>query len=88
MGKKYLSYYEEWAKEGRMPNSGLCQIFGYDPLFTLMTPSEEDFEEMENKRLPTIFWGKGDYDDRWINGGFSPLRQNIVLFMAAMNGEL
>lgn len=86
--KKYLPFYYEWIKTGKMSDDGLCYIFGQDYLFKLFIPNPEEELELERNLLPTIFWGKGTIDGLYNGGGFSPLRQNIVLLMAAMNNEL
>lgn len=84
--KKYLSLYEKWMKAGKMPKAGLCYIFKYDSLFKMMEPTFIDGINLAKESLPVTFWGKGSWQYR--HGAFSPLRQNIVLFMAAMNNEL
>lgn len=95
--KKYLPLYKTWVKAGELPEDGLCNCFGLclsedeyelDPeheLFPLMYP-----EETSNP--PSGYWGCGP-EEQMIDGNnwnkeFTPLRQNIVLLMAAMNGEL
>lgn len=89
--KKYLSLYYEWTAKGEIPyveakrtEGGLCSIFPGNKKFNKLQPDEYD---------NCGYWGYGkiitrstsDYD---IARKFTPLRQNIVLFMAAMNGEL
>lgn len=82
--KKYLPLYEKWMETGRIPCvvgvetiGGLCSIFHDDKLFKLMEPVP----------YKAGYWGDDvnygcDYDT------FTPLRQTIVLFLAAMAGEL
>ena len=96
--KKYLPLYEKWMETGNLPEWGLCNCFGKwlvieekwkynDKLFPLFV------EEMHRK---DEFWAFEDDDDvsyvlepaEIVGRQFSPLRQNIVLLMAAMNGEL
>lgn len=91
--KKYLDLYYEWMELG-LPGSGLCNIFGYmqgmDELFDLMRPENDELETSP----AWGYWGmdgEGDFenDDNIRNGSdFTPLRQNIVLLMAAMANEL
>jgi len=95
--KKYLPLYEKWMKTGQLPECGLCNCFGecitddeyfLDPshqLFKLMYPEDIEMPQSE-------YWGRGPIEElvdiEKIHNEFTPLRQNIVLLMAAMNGEL
>lgn len=77
-------------KTGRLPNWGLCTCFDDDvQLFSPYNDSE----------LDSYYWAYGsDYADQSefisskqidaVHHDFTPLRQTIVLFMAAMSGEL
>lgn len=85
MEKRYLKFYFEWVEDGVLPHgNGLCQLFNGDEFFDLIDP---EFGDMNS------YWGCDDYE-RGSNyrsetaNVFGPLRQNIVLLMAAMNGEL
>lgn len=82
--KKYLPLYYEWSKARKLPNqNGLCGEFGRaqsgnwsfeeNPLFLLLVPDGAE---------KWSYWAGG------IGVRFNPLRQNIVLLMAALNGEL
>lgn len=88
--KKYLPLYYEWLKTGRLPErdntSGLCTFLGSDFKHYFPDPNKK-----------TGFWGYDakEYEDRdeyvaWYDFAtkFTPLRQTIVLFMAALNDEL
>jgi hypothetical protein len=87
---KYLDFYKECMEDGVVPGcNGLCNSpIGCDPLFSLVSPSYEDIDC--DADLEYGYWGydgsKGNQDDR--DREFSPLRQNIVLLMAALNDEL
>ena len=78
---KYLKFYKECLRYGFMPNPGLCYTFRYDPLFQLIDPERGEM---------ISYWGHDGDDDseHIIRFEFTPLRQNIVLLMAAMNNEL
>lgn len=84
---KYLELYEKWAADDfLMPVTGLCFAFGGDRLFERMEPTGKDYDDIDLERDHCGYWGSGESGSlRW---QFTPLRQNIVLFMAAMNGEL
>jgi len=84
---KYLEFYKKCMKTGRMPNGrGLCREFGHEELFLLMEPAYTDDVRLQNNRMSTIYWASDSIQCHL--GLFTPLRQNIVLFMAAMNDEL
>ncbi len=90
--KKYLEFYEKCMVTGELPNrKGLCNEFGY----------RYGSDEKENPDLNVFYPPAGEYTTYWGFGldlignnthkesiAFTPLRQTIVLFMAAMNGEL
>lgn len=80
---KYLKLYKIILKNGVMPCSGLCpsvyEVCGNDALIqfiNIMRPkSASGFE----------FWASTSDRDYY---HFNPLRQNLLLLMAAMNNEL
>lgn len=80
---KHLKFYYESMNDDIMPFSGLCNcvVQGYldRETFYLMEP--------ENMRGSMAYWASGD-KDRSYQHIFTPLRQTIVLFMAAINNEL
>ena len=77
---------------------GLCQAaecFLIDgELLDLFQPSIDEVSKLENLHMAAGFWGSEmtieevfkNPDDCYY--AFTPLRQTVVLFMAAMNGEL
>jgi hypothetical protein len=85
---KYLKFYMKCMETGSLPENwddiiapvgGLCSVFYHDRLFKLFSP------------YPWGWVGEGyvfadDCADRIF--GFGGERQNVVLFMAAMNNEL
>lgn len=82
--KKYLPLYYKWCKKGIMPCEGLCLIFEDDEIFNIIDPEDGKME---------TYWGcddpeKGPDHRCDTSRVFGPLRQTIVLLMAAMNGEL
>lgn len=88
---KYLDFHNQCVSIGEIPNSGLCANFGGESFFELLCPGDLLDE--------ASYWGF-DGNDRHIGndyGGdmfhdvfrlYTPLRQNIVLLMAAINNEL
>lgn len=63
----------------------LCQHFDNDDkLFDLVNPTADDFRELERHGMPTVMWGRGSFDEV----GYTSLRQNLILFICAMNNEL
>lgn len=92
---KYLPLYYKCMETGELPIDGLCNyliVEGGD--IQLMYPTCEDFDNLRFEGKPTTYWAsyEGYEDDRKTRGirmyGFTPLRQTIVLFLAAMNNEL
>lgn len=70
---KYLPYYKKCMKEGVMDKPLLCAKFPSDKLLKLFYPAE-------SSDIP--------YISNFYGYHFGPMRQTILLFMAAMNGEL
>lgn len=93
MKSKHLDFYMACTKDGILPEWGLCTCARRglisERLLNIMTPSEADMRQLQKERKGTGFWGSGLGQDNFnrINK-FTPLRQTIVLFMAAMAGEL
>jgi len=89
---KYLPLYYEWLEKGEIPlketshlYGGLCSIFHTgkrrNKFLSLLAP---DYDH-------DSYWGIEFHEWHTIKNAetdFTPLRQTIVLFMAAMNGEL
>lgn len=101
--KKYLALYKKWLESGRIGTTGvsrdgtlsyngMCDLFRGDKLFELLTPTYRDKHELMEEGQCDVWWGsemdriKSCSEEGW--SSFTPLRQNIVLLMAAMNGEL
>lgn len=91
----HLDFYYHCMASGEMPFEGLCicamnGIIDPDLLY-LFKPSDTDILELQNSEKCTIMWGsdlhKFDASKKCFSG-FGPLRQTIVLFMAAINNEL
>lgn len=86
---KYLNFYKERIKTGRIED-GLCNYFVNSEELDLMYPTDEDFDMLLDENLCTTYWASGMHEDtpyRGIHWPFTPLRQTIVLFMAALAGE-
>lgn len=86
---KYLDFYNECVKEQRC--NFLCHVFTSemygkedDPLFALFLPNDEELDRHYADGYCSRAWGVHQDDPSDL---FSPLRQNIVLLLAAMNGE-
>lgn len=92
----YLTFWENCMNTGMLPiASGLCDEAGecsdnLDPkLLDLFRPTAYDNKWIVWEGNSLFAWGSGvpeGHQDEW--GVFTPLRQTIVLFMAAMNGDL
>lgn len=88
---KYLEYYEKAMKTGKLVNgNGLCgeHLFNLE----LIRPTTEERVEY----ALNAYWASGYSVDDWDNMSkrhetqckFTPLRQTIVLLLAAEAGEL
>jgi hypothetical protein len=74
---KYLRFYEECMRAGRMPKSGLCSSIMAQELRELFQPESVQWYD---------YWASEDWgEDTFV---FNETRQTIVLLLAAMNGEL
>ena len=83
--KKDLPLYEKWMETGEIPGSGLCASFRE----VGMSYYELDDNFLTNKEVFKLRgWYASGLDTCSGVGQFTPLRQTIVLFMAAMNDEL
>jgi hypothetical protein len=80
--KKYFELYEAWMEQDYFPF--LCHVFKDDELFSLFIPSEDEIIQHSKDGFANLAWGAHESD----TSKASPLRQNIVLFLAAMNEEL
>jgi hypothetical protein len=78
---KYLSFYKKYAKIGTLPSDGLCTCFdSYRDIRELFKPDNVN---------SWTYWASeedGYSNNRYYD--FNPLRQNIVLLLAAINNEL
>jgi hypothetical protein len=97
--KKYLKFYERCMKTGVLPeesiegytlysgSNGLCNSVDFDDDNAAFHLFEPTHEEMILYRCPSrAYWA---WDGVGLNSShFGPTRQNIVLFLAAMNNEL
>lgn len=70
---KYLPLYYEWMAAGTLPAHGLCSSLDWAEEILLFKPENKGALE---------FWTSGNPKE------FNAIRQNIVLFLAAMNDEL
>jgi hypothetical protein len=79
---KHLDFYYKCLEEGKMPESGLCLCENYidhDLLFNVFKPYQAPY---------LSYWAAGYKNSDDYEYQFTPLRQNIVLLMACLNGEL
>jgi hypothetical protein len=82
MSKPIMELYEEWMETGTLPDYGLCSSLPKKYLESLskLSPFEGDI---------SLFWAAGVPIGHWDRyDGFTPLRQTIMLLIAAMHDEL
>lgn len=87
----FLPKYYEWIEAGKMSVKGLCYQWDTHPIMEAETPSEifsliePSSYEIEHRR-DWLYWGSNSvHSEQYV---FTPLRQNLVLLMAALNNEL
>jgi len=84
MRKNFLDLYYQWLEAGKLPyeGGGLClslKMNGYDHTYSLI---DSVFKATEQDKIGLYnLWYKHP-------GEFNPLRQNMLLLLAAMNNEL
>lgn len=93
--KKYLPIFYQFLKNGKIPQHGLCNCMPDDELLKLFTPTATEFygHPGDESLVILCYWGfdglpAGCKSGRERVESFSPMRQNILLLMAAINGEL
>jgi hypothetical protein len=79
-------------KTGEIPGEGLCSCFSENTKIELFSPTNDDYATLMREGEATTFWGFGgswrysnSYDRRKL---YTPMRQTVVLLMAAINNEL
>jgi len=92
MRHNYMQFYYQCMESGCLPDRGLCHSIG-DPRRSAINPglwvfTNKDLQLFEPIEPQLHYWGCEDYVSYDITHGFTPLRQTIVLFLAAMNNEL
>jgi hypothetical protein len=87
---KYLDFYNKCMATGRIPACGLCNSL--DRWDVSVFAPHDDIEDSNycwgydgEPTLPRLSMG---VELPGLNNSFTPLRQTIVLFLAAMNDEL
>lgn len=92
---KHLKFYLDCIKTGEMPNEGLCLCVNEGgmgvletSLLDLFIPNERERDDLFHDDHSRAYWGSGMGDMQCAYFQFTPLRQTIVLFMAAINNEL
>jgi len=82
-----MKYFEKFIEFSRSSKRiYLCHEFREDKLFELFKPTQSELKRHYDHGYSNNAWGEKFLALNF--GEFTPLRQNIVLFMAAINGEL
>lgn len=87
----FLPKYEEWMKTGRMAEWGLCDSLtdkAHQPFLDIISPTRGELDELVKENCASIYWGAGIPREGSMLYQFTPLRQTLVLLMAALNNEL
>jgi hypothetical protein len=77
------------VRDGCEETSGLCDAFKQRPEFDLICPMPSDIQELENAGFSTLCWASDlpPYSENRFYT-YTPLRQNLVLLLACITGEL
>lgn len=95
--KKLLQLYEECMVTGELPEIGLCdsvECMGVQRKLKLISPTVGDLDQLIIEGKSIGFWGyevpynSGRYSTDGRSYVFTPLRQTLLLLMAALNDEL
>lgn len=91
IGKHLKFYMDCMENEQIIPYFGLCYSIQSEHL-KLFYPTKEDEDKLREEGKSILYWGADiaphwEYDKIRFHG-FTALRQTIVLFMAAIAGEL
>lgn len=90
---KFLGFYKKYYGK-RLPNYGLCNCVDKlgkkaERIFEIFEPTTKERAELNKQGYAFVFWGSGLKKCRADRGeAFTPLRQTIILFCAAINNEL
>jgi hypothetical protein len=91
---RHLDFYIKCMNDGKLPMEGLCSCYryiDYEMLEDLFSPDENDIKGLREKDMCYTYWASEAASDDFgeqCTRSFGPLRQTIVLFMAAINDEL
>lgn len=90
---KLIDLHKKWCEKKRIPNRrGLCGVLRgkYKMLLKKFTPTKKERVDLFLQGLASSYWGSGvgacDLKNKC--GGYTSLRQTIVLLICAMNNEL
>lgn len=90
---KHLQLYINYFEKTTLPKEGLCgcadiNLIDSNILKEYFEPSDSELITLEFENHSRVYWGSGLEDGDWGLYEFTPLRQTIVLLMAAIAGEL
>jgi hypothetical protein len=85
-----LDMYYDFCENGIPNKNGLCAYLYKYPDFELLKPTLLDREQLVIDDYCVVWWASGvtrrkDFGNESV---MTPLRQNIVLLMACLNGEM
>lgn len=98
----HLDFYKSCMITGQLPVGGLCHVaaqrthIDYKLFYDRMTPTYDNMRKLREENYSTVFWAYGKKKKEKLTThelmqeaySFTPLRQTIVLLMAAIKGEL
>lgn len=90
--KQHLDFYKSCIENNyQMPCAGLChcayrgEYISIEIFAKYLKPTKEELLQIDKEYANSYFWASGNLSS--CRYQFTPLRQTIVLFMAAIAGE-
>ena len=85
----FLDFYYNHLESGEIPKPGLCDCRLNKKILGRFIPTDEDEVKLILEDMSVGYWASGLLRCDWRkHTAFTPLRQTIVLFCAAIKGEL
>jgi hypothetical protein len=86
-----LNKYHQFIEHGIDGENGLCEHFSHLKNWDLLCPSDDEIEELEDAGFCSTWWASGETAkdiDIYSQGKMTPMRENITLLLACLEGEL
>lgn len=85
----FYEYFCDFTDMGSLTDRGLCNALPKrlqdTKAWSMIRPNDAELIELQEEGLPYAYWGAGSY--AYYSRTLTPLRQNILLLAALLNGE-